>query len=1353
MTVRRHAGDAAGDAGGDLAAQSPVSGASASGAPLRGSSAPGAPERGLSASFSVESEAVAVCSPEKPFGSRFWALLSDDEDDVESEVEEEGASGDEGRSVRVGDRLVSYLCRTPSPARDADLIEDSVELNQRQLKRLRRRDGQRLANRAALFFSSGEGMVSSFSSLGKVARSVGHIKLPVLEPSVFVDETKEGWTLVHRRRWSPAAVSTVRDPGLTGFSNVVTVGQTRLRAGAQDFGRRFGPSRIRQARQSRDELEGDHGPRIAKVGDASAGFAFRSLFGLTWKKCTTAAPVIRRRTSEVAMSGDGGRGGFNPGRGGFNPGRGGFGGGRGSYGGRGDFGGGRGDFGGGRGDHGFSGGRGDYGAGRAGYGAGRGGFGNNRAEYVQRGRCGQGFGRSNGGYGGGRGYQSNGFGAGGGNRQYVQGESSGAAGSSFGGNRDNQRYGGNQNRWSSGRGGAMSNRNRGQDAEGALRGGIDAALLQQTVEAVVAAVTPATKPKDVVADHLSVTVQSSDPTAVATEDVQVPVAEPTSSVPQQMGTTQGVPEGSGMAALDKEKESQGASKKKKEDKAGCFRCKKPGHYIDDCPTPFCDICESIHHVTSACHLLNAPKPTAILHGYANEGLMFFELACGVFKAKAENPKLAKVTVEGSTLTIPEIIEQLKKIVPSEKFNWEVFHFKDNIYRVKLPSKLEVQRLKNFGTYICTDKEACLAFDSWSSVEEPLCMLPEVWVRVSGLPSDVRSDYLTLWGVGTLFGKTLDVDMAYTRKNKVLRTKIGCLDHRLIPADSDMFIRRGFYKLHFEVEVEDESHEVDMVEANNGSDGNNGDNQGEEKNGGTHDMDMDNRDKDKEEAPKGSDHVGSNSHKGGEGMQEQCDFLEAIQFGTIDTNCAPQGNQYDAKKLNSLDPVFSPKSHTFFHAQNDKACTGSHVDLLSSGEEQGSRGVGIGARVQQPAVGQGLTGAASGVLAACAMPPAGRQIPPVSAVDASPGALSHVAARAADRMHVPASGHAVAGFGSSAPRRVASPVAATSPGTQKIPSMEAGQSVLSASGEANLGPMIGSTPPGSAVPTNVVAPGEFTHENFDNNFDDFNFGVSQPFDLDLALDSEHAMNICDNAGVGSDGPLGGMKGSMGVASSPVPSGKSFLSTGAFSFKEKSNVSLTLIETPVDNLAVRPTMEEVIAFGGIPQPSLGVRSSIRIGGQPGGDMLQMEKAMRIAQSKDASSCVGKSLSPKFSITNMSDDEIMHKAERLGISLGKSEGEVVKSIKGIKLLEEDRILTILQKNIDEYINKEDDPTTLVMSKVSTLCNDLAEDDCIPLVLDDHLEHLDPVIKEKMTRVRKIYDTTNIRKSTRTRIKRQFS
>jgi hypothetical protein len=272
----------------------------------------------------------------------------------------------------------------------------------------------------------------------------------------------------------------------------------------------------------------------------------------------------------------------------------------------------------------------------------------------------------------------------------------------------------------------------------------------------------------------------------------------------------------------KENDGAGPAKKKKEDNEACFRCKKPGHFIDDCTTPYCDICESVHHVTSACHLLQAAKPTAILHGYANEALMFFEMPCGAFKSKVENPKLAKVSVEGEVLTIPEIIEHMKRIVPYDKFHWEVYHYKDNIYRVKLPSKHEVQRLKNFGSYVCPQKDTVLFFDFWSLVEEPLYMLPEVWVRVDGVPSDMRSDYLSLWGIGSLFGKTLDVDMPFTRKNKLLRIKIGCLDRNLIPADSDVFIRRGIYKLRFEVEPGHGVQEVNMVEATIDKDGGCGD---------------------------------------------------------------------------------------------------------------------------------------------------------------------------------------------------------------------------------------------------------------------------------------------------------------------------------------------------------------------------------------------------------------------------------------------------------------------------------------------------------------------------------------------------
>jgi hypothetical protein len=119
----------------------------------------------------------------------------------------------------------------------------------------------------------------------------------------------------------------------------------------------------------------------------------------------------------------------------------------------------------------------------------------------------------------------------------------------------------------------------------------------------------------------------------------------------------------------------------------------------------------------------------------------------------------------------------------------------------------------------------------------------------------------------------------------------------------MFIRRGFYKLRFEVEIEEQSHEVNMVDANNGSDGHNGDNQGEEKNGDAHDMDMDSKEKDSGAEPKGNDQEGPNSHNEREGMQEQCDFLEAIQFGTMDANSTSPGNQYAAKKIESNWPCF------------------------------------------------------------------------------------------------------------------------------------------------------------------------------------------------------------------------------------------------------------------------------------------------------------------------------------------------------------------------------------------------------------------------------------------------------------------
>jgi hypothetical protein len=59
------------------------------------------------------------------------------------------------------------------------------------------------------------------------------------------------------------------------------------------------------------------------------------------------------------------------------------------------------------------------------------------------------------------------------------------------------------------------------------------------------------------------------------------------AIPQQATVIgQGVRDTHGARVKGKDNEGHGPLKKKEEDKTGCFRCKQPGHYIDDCPTPF-----------------------------------------------------------------------------------------------------------------------------------------------------------------------------------------------------------------------------------------------------------------------------------------------------------------------------------------------------------------------------------------------------------------------------------------------------------------------------------------------------------------------------------------------------------------------------------------------------------------------------------------------------------------------------------------------------------------------------------------------------------------------------------------------
>jgi hypothetical protein len=123
--------------------------------------------------------------------------------------------------------------------------------------------------------------------------------------------------------------------------------------------------------------------------------------------------------------------------------------------------------------------------------------------------------------------------------------------------------------------------------------------------------------------------------------------------------------------------------------------------------------------------------------------------------------------------------------------------------------MDMLRAQHFGAYKVLNSPCSMSFDFLRSVVQPAWMAETIWVRMHGLPPSALDDYLSLWALGGMFGKTLDIDMAFPRKKDVLRIHILCLDPSLIQDRMDILIKDGFYKLHFEVEGRSKGTE-DMV---------------------------------------------------------------------------------------------------------------------------------------------------------------------------------------------------------------------------------------------------------------------------------------------------------------------------------------------------------------------------------------------------------------------------------------------------------------------------------------------------------------------------------------------------------------
>jgi hypothetical protein len=155
-------------------------------------------------------------------------------------------------------------------------------------------------------------------------------------------------------------------------------------------------------------------------------------------------------------------------------------------------------------------------------------------------------------------------------------------------------------------------------------------------------------------------------------------------------------------------------------------------------------------------------------------------------------------------------------------------------------------------------------------------------------------------VGLLFGMTMEVDMDFTRKNKVLRIKIGCVDHTLIPPSFDVFIRRGFFKLLFKVESDGVQNIGNLFDDNNNDndDADGADDTMEEEEGKEADMELD---------PNSgtADHVADANeamNKGGDANMEseqEAQPMVAMRFGAFVSHIPLSGNNTTPSPINPI----------------------------------------------------------------------------------------------------------------------------------------------------------------------------------------------------------------------------------------------------------------------------------------------------------------------------------------------------------------------------------------------------------------------------------------------------------------------
>jgi hypothetical protein len=198
----------------------------------------------------------------------------------------------------------------------------------------------------------------------------------------------------------------------------------------------------------------------------------------------------------------------------------------------------------------------------------------------------------------------------------------------------------------------------------------------------------------------------------------------------------------------------------------------------------------------------------------------------------------------------------------------------------------------------------------------------------------------------------------------------------------------------------------------------------------------------------------------------------------------------------------------------------------------------------------------------------------------------------------------------------------------------------------------------------------------------------------------------------------------------------------------------------------TREEVTAFGGIPDPvSEGRRMSSRFQEHPEVDDMQQRCAMRAAKLRDIEVTTGMSVNVSNSILHFSNEEIIHNANQLGVSLGSNDSEISNSVNDLLDLEAVRALETIRNLAAVKPMNDAEIDALGVRVLDNLCADLApstpESEEEDATLEEAIarptetgyeDRMEDQSRPKRKWKRKIYPTSAVRRSAMIRTTKKF-